>query len=198
MDNKEVLTAETNNPGFEAIEEDRALAEYAKDQIIYAGVFVDPKEIYDKFPPSLEHAIKDPHVTTAYRPDAQKVFLDALGSDARIDIIGYGNDGQNEGVLVRVMAGDPAIQKTLDERVAPDQNGELKPVQMHITLSIAEGAEAVNTRNLKFTELEEPISISGSYKLFRNDGHLISAKDEVIEMRETGYQAPGEVDPDRL
>lgn len=179
-------------------EQGKELAEYAKDQIIYTGIFVDPEELYGKFPPSLSHRIRDPHVTVGYRPDASKMFLNALGSDAKIDIIGYGNDGQNEGVLVRVEAKDSGIQKTLNERVAPDQNGELKPVLMHITLSIAENAEAVNTRNLEFTELKEPVSISGSYKLFRKDGELIDKESTITEMKNAGFYATEEVEPDRL
>ena len=69
MFNKETLTTEANDSGFEELAKDRELAEYAKNQVIYSGVFVDPDEIYDLFPPSLSQQIRDPHVTAVFRPD---------------------------------------------------------------------------------------------------------------------------------
>lgn len=170
---------EASDINFSELAEVRNLAERAKDQVAYAGFFIGPEELYRLFPPSLSQKILSPHVTTAYRPDVTELFLDALGSSANIKIIGYANDGQNEGLLVEVEAENPEIQKFLNERVAPDKNGELKPVPTHITLSInkEEGAKAVNTRNLEFTTLDEPISISGTYKLFGKNGVLIDQKD---------------------
>lgn len=184
---------------FDSLIEERNLANYAKEQIIYAGLFVNPDELYSQFPPSLSHKIRDPHVTTAYRPGTDKVFLDSLGSDATIRVVGYGNNGQNEGLLVEVMASSPAIQKTLIERTAMDDNtGRIKPVPMHITLSIAEGAEAVNTRNLDFKTLENPVEFTGNYKLFCKNGTLISDKDTIKEMQEQNISLQEVEDPDRL
>lgn len=201
MDNEKKNISNANfqpNSSFETISEERSLAEYASDQIIYSGIFVDPGEIYDAFPPQLSHKIRDPHITTAYRPDAKGVHLDDLGSSASIQIIGYGNNGQNEGLLVKIAAESPIIQKTIDERVAPDEAGELKPVLSHITLSIADGAEAVNTKYLDFKPLETPINLSGKYALFCKDGTLISNKDTLKEMKESGFTVEQESDPDRL
>ncbi len=199
MFNKETLTTEANDSGFEELAKDRELAEYAKNQVIYSGVFVDPDEIYDLFPPSLSQQIRDPHVTAVFRPDAEKMFLDALGSGAKINIVGYGNDGKNEGVLVKVEAEDPGVQKALEDNVASDhQDGEDKPLMTHITLSIADGAAAYNTRNLEFSELEEPVSINGVFKLFGKDGKLIDDKETIVEMKENNSAATEEVNPDRL
>ena len=189
----------TSESSFESLAEERELADYAKNQIIYTGLFIDPDEIYSKFPPTLSHKIRDPHVTISYRPGAEKVFLYALGSSANIRAVGYGNDGQNEGLLVEVMADDPAIQKTLNDRMEPepDNTGEIKPVPIHITLSIAEGAEAVNTRNLDFKKLDTPIDLTGNYKLFRKDGILVSDKETIKEMQASNFSAKEVEDPDR-
>ena len=195
---EENITNDKEGASFESIAEDRELADYIKDQIIYAGVFIDPKELYDKFPPTLYHKIRDPHITTAYRPDARKVFLDALGSEANIQAIGYGNDGRNEGLLVEVVADDPAIQKTIKERMAIDETGEMKPVPTHITLSIDEESPAVNTKKLDFKLFKTPVELKGSYKLFRKDGVLISNKDTIRKMRQNGFAAEEVADPDRL
>ena len=182
---------------FESLAKDRELAEYAKDQIIYTGLFVDPQKIYEMFPPKLDHKIRDPHVTAAFRPDDTKVLLDSLEDDAKINIIAYGNDGKNEGLLVDVEA-DEAIKNILDNVIEPDKNGELKHVPTHITLSIADGAKAVDTRNLDFQKLEQPVSITGSYKLFSKKGTLIDQKDTIEEMKNANLSTEQEVEPDKL
>lgn len=185
-------------------EQDRELSEYVKDQIIYTGIFIDPEELYAKFPPSLSHRIRDPHVTTAYRPDESKIFLDALGSGAEITIVGYGKDEEmgNEGLLAVVHAKDPQIQKTLNERFEPDpdSDGRLEFIRTHITTSISveKGAEAYNTRKLDFEPLDEPVTITGSYNLFRKDGVLIKDRETVDEMKKSGFSAKEEVEPDLL
>lgn len=184
--------------GFESLAAERNLAEYAKGQIIYSGLFINPDEVYSFFPPNLAHKIRDPHVTVAYRPGVEKVFLDSLSSEAIIRVVGYGNNGENEGLLVEVSAEDPVIQKTLSDRVAPDRDGKLKTVPMHITLSIADGAEAVNTKYLDFTPIKDPINLTGTYKLFGNDGTLIPDKNTIKKMRENGFTAEEVEDPDRL
>ena len=182
---------------FEDLAEERKLAEYTKDQIIYAGLFVDPTYLYDKFPPTLAHRIRDPHVTTAFRPGVEKLLLGSLGSNADIRAVGYGNDGQNEGLLVEVTADDPAVQKIIDERIEPDETGKLRSFPVHITLSIADNAKAVNTRNLDFRPLPTPVDLTGVYQLFCKDGTLIADKETIRKMQESG-STPGEVNPDRL
>lgn len=189
----------TDESGFETLLRDRELAEYAKNQIIYTGLFADPNELYSSFPPHLSHKIRDPHVTVSYRPEANKVFLDALGSKAKIHAVGYGNNGVNEGLLVEVTAENPTIQKTLEERVAPDhRTGELNKVPMHITLSIAEGAEAVNTKYLDFMPLDNPIDLTASFMLFGKDGNLIPDRETILKMQQNGFSAQEVEDPDRL
>ena len=176
---------------------DDELANYAKDQIIYTGLFFDPEEIYSQFPPSLARRIRDPHVTTAYRPGVDKLFLNHLGSDAIIRAVGYGNDGQNEGLLVEIVAAPQIIKKTLEEQVIPDGAGGYKPFPTHITLSIAEGAKAVNTRNLEFKRLDTPVDFTGIYKFFGKNGTLISDEGTIIEMYNSNSSTEEIEDADR-
>ena len=197
QDPNQGVTTPEQSP-LKSLSRERELAEYARDQITYAGFFVDPEEVYAKFLPSLSHRIRYPHITTAYHPGTKELFLDSLGSEAKIKVIAYGDDGKNQGLLVEAVADDPAIQKTLVERVAPDNTGEKKPVPIHITLSISDDAEAVNTRNLHFEPLEVPVELKGNYKLFRKDGTLISDKDTIINMQSAGFVSPEIDDPDRF
>ena len=196
----ENYTSPNNKPAestFDSLAKERNLAEYAKDQIIYSGLFVDPDNLYSHFPPSLSHKIRDPHVTTAYRPDIEKLLLDSLGSGATIRAVGYGNDGKNEGLLVEVLAEDPAIQKALEERFVPDKKGEVKVVPTHITLSIADNAKAVDTKDLDFSPLDEPIDLTGTYEFFGKNGALISNKTELIELQASNTSLAEVTDPDR-
>lgn len=192
-----------NNPeetSFESLAKDRELADYIKNEVIYTGLFIDPNEIYSKFPPILYHKIRDPHITVAYRPDSSRVFLDSLDSEAKIRVIGYGNDGKNEGLLAEVLSGDPAIQKAVKENILADENNKHQegPLPVHITLSLDEGASAYGTRKLNFRPLKTPVELTGNYKLFRNDGALISNKETAQEMKENNFHAEETVDPDWL
>ena len=189
----------TKDNEFEELLRDRELAEYAKNRIIYTGLFVNPDELYSNFPPRLAHKIRDPHVTVTFHPGIDKVFLDSLGSKAVIHAVGYGNNGENEGLLVEVSAEDPAIQKTIEEHnELDDKTGELKKFPTHITLSIAEGAKAVNTKNLDFVPFDNPIDFAGSFMLFGKDGNLIQDKETVLRMQESDSSVQEVDDPDRM
>ena len=196
MDNERIKQYAESS--FDTLTQERELAEYATKQVVYAGIFLNPDDVYGKFPPQLAHKIRDPHITTAYRPSAEKILLDALGSGAKIIAVGYGNDGNNEGLLAEVITEDPALQKVLDEREEmTDDAGEVKPVPIHITLSISEAAKAVNTRNLNFQPLDTPVELTGIYKLFAKDGTLISDRETIQKMQQSGRSLNEVKDPDR-
>ena len=92
----------------------------------------------------------DYHVTMKYHgkhepTDKEKEFQTKNnGQQMKCTIIGYGNDGKNEGFLCK------GYQK--DGRTP-----------FHITLSIADGARAVDTGKMSFTKFEKPIEISGRF-----------------------------------
>ena len=76
------------------------------------------------------------HVTLAFKPndDAWRQLKPFIGEKVEVKVLGYGNDGQNEGLLVE-FDGIPYFGAE----------------KRHITLSIAKGAKAVNTKNLDFS-----------------------------------------------
>ena len=128
--------------------------ERIREKTLYAGVFIEADDLFSKAPATLEKRIKTPHVTTSFRPTSDQLHLDQLGSGARIIAIGYGNDGKNEGLLVKIEADDPEIQAACDQLDKP-----------HITLSTSADGLAKNTVNLDFQPLEEPIELTGKYGL---------------------------------
>ena len=143
--------------------------ELLRERTLYAGLFISPDELYSQAPATLARRIEHPHVTTSFRPSPEQLNIDQLGSSARIIATGYGNDGKNEGLLVRIEADDPAIQQACDAIPVP-----------HITLSIAEGAQAKDTASLDFHPLDEPIELNGNYGLFVQ-GEVIQQKPEDVE-----------------
>lgn len=86
------------------------------------------------------------HVTLAFKPTKEQCeeLANYIGKQTEVKIVSYGNDGQNEGVGVEIDNSIPYFGAQ----------------QKHITLSIANGAKAVNTANLTMEKIE-PFSVSG-------------------------------------
>ena len=152
---------------FEFMSESAKKAELTSQKVVFAGLFVDPEKLHDKAKPRLERVIKNPHVTTSFKPGARQLNLDELGTGARIIATGYGNDGKNEGLLVKIEADDPAIQEACDALKKP-----------HITLSVSKDGSPVDTSRIKFVPLEKPFEITGTYGLF-SQGKVIDDKNEL-------------------
>lgn len=141
--------------GYLEMAENNKKTEEIREKTIYAGIFVDPEDLYGKVSPRLEKSIKDPHITTKFKPGVEDLNLGQLGTGAKITAVGYGNDGRNEGLLVQIEADEPEIQKACDALERP-----------HITLSVSEEGRPKDTVNLEFSPLETPIELTGRYGLF--------------------------------
>ena len=165
MNSKELLSERSQqNQSPNSLAEYGAFLEGVREKTFYAGLFVNREELYQKAPAHLEHAIEKPHVTTKFAPEAIDLHLDQLGSGAKIIAIGYGNNGKNEGLLVKVEADDPIIQAAVDKLRNP-----------HITLSYSEGAHPKDTAALDFIPLEgeDQFEIPGIYSLHLKDNSLV-------------------------
>ena len=108
----------------------------------------------------LDRIIYHPHVTVRYRPEDVDETL--FGTPVRIRVTGYGNDGRNEGLGVSLSTENPELQKLTDGIEVP-----------HITLSVAAGSNAADTRNLTFLPIE-PFEITGRYGGFITDSRIIT------------------------
>lgn len=98
--------------------------------VSYVGIFVEHMQ------GELSKDIPNQHITLAYKPN-EEVFnelLRHLGEEYQISIIGYGNDGKNEGLLVEI----------------PENIPYYGAEQKHITLSINTTSSAVKTGFIKF------------------------------------------------
>lgn len=119
--------------------------------IHYEGFFIT-----EELPHTLARDIEKKHITTEYKPAKTNDGL--YGITADFEIIGYGNDGMNEGYkvrLVKIYAQDDQAEllRALYNQIAVP----------HITLSLAEGAKAVNTRYLDFKPTESRV-VSGVFR----------------------------------
>lgn len=95
----------------------------------------------------LENDIQFPHITFSYMPE--EVNQELFGTLVSITVIGYGNDGNNEGLLVQLSSENIDVQEMIDKIQVP-----------HITISVSNNGQPVNTRYLSFSAIE-PIHLTG-------------------------------------
>ena len=152
---------------FEFMSQPAKEAELIRQRTVYTGLFISPEELYSRRQATLEKPIEHPHVTTAFKPDSDQLHLAQIGSNAKIYAIGYGNDGENEGLLVKVEADSLEVQEACDALEIP-----------HITLSTSRRGQAKNTAFLEFTPLEEPIELDGQFGIF-SQGAIIDSQEKL-------------------
>ena len=129
---------------------------------IYTGIFLDSNELYSLFRPKLSVRVGHPHVTLDYRGGIESAHEEFLGEVVKIRVIGYGNDGKNEGLLVKLEASNLELQKFCDAVEIP-----------HITLSTSRESKNRFTKGLQFTPLERPIELTGRYGVFTRAGLVL-------------------------
>ena len=129
----------------------------------YVGCFFEAEELYEKTKlireSPLPMAVEYPHITFQYRPES--VDRELFGQKLQVEIVGYGNNGINEGLYVRVASSNSKLQAMVNKIEVP-----------HITLALGEGGEAVNTRELEFAEIPS-IIITGEYGGCTEDRRVI-------------------------
>ena len=130
-------------------------------KFIYTGVFFDKEELLKKVEAlgeeRLERVISDPHVTFQFRPETVATSL--FGEKVTVKVIGYGNNGKNEGLLVEVFSDNNLLSAMAKEILVP-----------HITLSVSADGKPVNTWSLCFREMREPFIIKGVFGAFTPEG----------------------------
>ena len=109
-----------------------------RSNILYWGLFI--KHPYSS---SLQRPIEYQHITFGFKTNPpDDVDWEKLSNEP-VDIIGYGNDGENEALEVR-------LSDTLEEIYQG-------AYPVHITLSLSEKGRAVNSKNLDFEPFDETL-----------------------------------------
>lgn len=119
------------------------------DNVKYFGCFFNAddlkKQNYEAKP--LFRIIEVPHITLKYRPN--EVPQDLIGLSVTVRVVGYGNNGENEALGVEFLEIPNGLSVIANEIAVP-----------HITLSVAEGGQSVNSKYLSFEPIE-PFEITG-------------------------------------
>lgn len=131
----------------------------------YHGCFIDKhllkeainNSALNQFRKELEKEIEFPHITFKFAPKDEDVAVSLFGESIKFIAIGYGNDGQNEGLLVKVQSENPWLQEKIDQIAVP-----------HITLSTSATGKAFNTAKLDFQEIK-PIEMTAIYGAYTQE-----------------------------
>ncbi len=119
----------------------------------YIGCFFDLLELLQalrQLPGKrLARVIAYPHVTFSYQP--QQVDERLFGTPVQVTVTGYGCDGENEALQVRLCCREPALQQLIDAVGQP-----------HITVSVSEGGQPVNSNRLQYTAVA-PFALHGCF-----------------------------------
>ncbi len=130
------------------------------NQYHYIGCFVDRETLLrcvrTVSTGHLERLIEAPHITFVFEPDTADESL--FGEKIRVRAVGYGNNGDNEGLKVEIYAENKKIASMADEIEVP-----------HITLSVGKKGRAYDTRYLEFSDIE-PFVLDGVFGGYRQDG----------------------------
>lgn len=129
---------------------------------IYTGIFLDNDDIYSHFPSKLSVQVGHPHVTLVYRGGVESAHEEFLGEMVKVRVVGYGNDGKNEGLKVELVAENPELQNLCNTVEVP-----------HVTLSTSRDSKNRNTKHLKFESIDEPIEFVGRYGVFTRSGLVL-------------------------
>ncbi|SDB15025.1 hypothetical protein [Eubacterium oxidoreducens] len=120
--------------------------------VIYEGFFLD-----EPLKGSLDKVVINQHITTNFRPYCPK--KDMYGLKGKFEVIGYANDGKNEGYLVRPYS-----------LWSSALCGKIKTP--HITLSVSEKGKPVDTAKLKFRPCERKV-VTATFGAFTPQGLLL-------------------------
>lgn len=145
-----------------------------KQKPIYHGIFFDKDDIasYKEHlgidTPFLPDVVENPHVTFGFRVEPvdgfDELFASYTDSDGLVLIVGYGNDGGNEGFLVKI---DSEIAAFYQGQIyGRDGNGD---IYAHITISYdrASGRKPVDTGSIDFDMLDGyPLNTFGDFGYF--------------------------------
>ncbi len=119
----------------------------------YIGCFIPRDELLSRIAgierSPLASPVLNTHITVAYQPDQVNKKLFGTIIDFVVD--GYGNDGENEGLLVHLSSKNEELNEMIRRIPRP-----------HITLTVSKTGEAVNTRFLDFHPVY-PVKMSGIF-----------------------------------
>ena len=139
-----------------------------EDQIIkYQAIFINPadvKTLVERQKEKLPQVVKDMHCTFKFQPSKEEIsrFSQLLGKNLTLKVVGYCSDGKNSGYEIEL---SPEQSKVYSNTHTVNNKNSIATVERttpHITVSMSEGAKAVDTGMLPFSRKDfEPFIIHG-------------------------------------
>ena len=134
--------------------------------IKYEAIFLDEESInliHELEENKLDRVNDEIHLTLKYKPKDNEIFNDIVGKKFDMYLIGYANDGMNSGFEIE-----------LTEELKPyyinyDEINTTTLKKPHITASLSNEAEAVNTKNLNFIKLPQKYKVKGRFGYWIED-----------------------------
>jgi hypothetical protein len=134
--------------------------------IKYEAIFLDEESInliHKLEEKKLDRVNDEIHLTLKYKPKDNEIFNDIVGKEFDMYLIGYANDGMNSGFEIE-----------LTEELKPyyinyDEINTTTLKKPHITASLSNEAEAVNTKNLNFIKLPQKYKVKGRFGYWIED-----------------------------
>ena len=136
----------------------------------YIGCFLSQKEVLSYADGvstgHLFRIITIPHVTFVFEPDDVDESL--FGEKIRVEATGYGNNGRNEGLSVKLYSENRVLADMIERIEIP-----------HITISVGEGGRPYDTKFLKFRPIE-PFELEGVFGGYMRNGTAVYSKPDIF------------------
>ena len=134
--------------------------------VSYMGIFFDEEQselIKSLQATNLETVNDMLHCTFKYRPTSSEIrnMDEIVGQEVDVFLIGYGCNGKNSGFEIAFDEYYDSYYVNYDTKLDSDGKQILKT--KHITASLAYDARAVDTKDLDFVKLAEPVKVTGKF-----------------------------------
>ena len=134
--------------------------------IKYEAIFLDEESInliHELEENKLDRVNDEIHLTLKYKPKDNEIFNDIVGKEFDMYLIGYANDGMNSGFEIEL------TEKLKPYYINYDEINTTTLKKPHITASLSNEAEAVNTKNLNFIKLPQKYKVKGRFGYWIED-----------------------------
>lgn len=141
-------------------------------RVVYQAIFINPEDIaklIERQGDKLPKEVKDIHCTFKFQPSEEEIkkFSELLGKDIELKVVGYCSNGKNSGYEIELSPEQDRVYTNVHSvdkgKVVPT----IEKTTPHITVSMKEGAKAVDTGMLPFSkEGFEPFVVHGKAGFF--------------------------------
>jgi len=141
-------------------------------RVVYQAIFINPEDVaklVERQGEKLPKEVKDMHCTFKFQPSEAEIkkFSELLGKDLTLKVVGYCSDGKNSGYEIELSPEQDEAYTNVHSVNSGKPVPTVEKTTPHITVSMEDGAKAVDTGMLPFSkEGFEPFTIHGKAGFF--------------------------------